>query len=494
MMLWIVLTVMCSVAAVLVSVPFIRRFEQRAKQANAGVGIYADQIRELERDRGIGLIGESEADLAKTEIERRLLASVKMAPVARPVSPLWRTAALAAATGFVVLGSVNLYALRGRPDLAAAMPPVAMDTNAPAAGTPVDAISSAAATTAASEGQVGNLANRLQENPADAEGWRMLGWSYFNTQRYEESASAYARAVALAPENLDYKSAYGEALVQAAQGVVTPNAQELFAEVLKKDAKENRAQFYEALAREQAGDLPAALDKWIGLLVAAPPDAGWVETVRQHIAELGPKSGRDVSQFLVNAPAQKPTAAGSLAAEDQQSMIDGMIAKLAAKLENNPRDRDGWAMMIRSLRVKGDMAGAQAAFDKALQSFSDDPSTRQQIVSLAQALGVTATDEMGSGTGSAPVINQNDVAAVQALSTGDQSAMIMGMVEGLSNRLSKSPHDADGWLRLIRSRMALGQSDLARDALKKALAEFSGDSAVSDQIVASARQLGVTLD
>ena len=56
------------------------------------------------------------------------------------------------------------------------------------------------------------LEARLRENPNDAEGWRMLGWSYFETQRFAESATAMRRAIQLAPGNSEYHSMLGEAL------------------------------------------------------------------------------------------------------------------------------------------------------------------------------------------------------------------------------------------------------------------------------------------
>ena len=77
---------------------------------------------------------------------------------------------------------------------------------------------------------------------------------------------------------------------------------------------------------------------------------------------------------------------------------------------------------------------------------------------------------------------------------GDRQAMIRGMVERLAEKLAASPHDADGWLRLIRSRMVLRQPDLAREALQKAVAEFSGDAVTSEVIAASARELGIAAD
>jgi len=482
--LWIILTAMCSAAAVLVAIPLVRRYEAADRGASADTGFYSGQLKELERDRALGLIGETEADLAKVEIERRLLAAAKLVRPAQPVPRAWRTVALVAVAGLVALGATNLYALRGRPDLATRMPAAGETAELPA-------LEAAMPTTAAVgnvDDMIGKLAQRLQQAPSDADGWRMLGWSYFNTQRYEQSAAAFAKAMELAPEILDYKSSYAEALVQAAQGVVTPKAQGLFDEVLKSDPKDFRSRFYVALATEQAGKLDMALDQWITLLGEAPKDAGWLADVRQRIGELGQRTGRNVAEILGNAPSTQSAAGSEVPAENQKEMIDGMIAGLAAKLEANPRDRDGWAMMIRSLKVRGDLAGARKALSYALAAFADDPSTRTQIAGLAQSLGVLPTD------GTAPAASQQDATPAVQAPAEDQQAMIRGMVDRLAERLDASPHDAESWVRLIRSRMVLNEPGKAREALRKAINEFSADPAASSQIAESARQLGVTLD
>ena len=498
MALWTMMTVMCSIAAVLVSVPLIRRYEHRKDLASAGTSIFADQLKELERDRNLGLIDPNDADLAKTEIERRLITAARNVKEPQPISPMWRITALASAAGLVILGSTNIYALRGRPDLIQPPPPALLADSARAPVQIPQDTTSIPATGASTTGEVvtmiDKLAKRLEANPKDADGWRMLGWSYFNTQRFNDSAAAYARAVELAPANLDYKSAYAEALVQTAQGIVVPKAQDIFAEVLRADPREERARFYDALGKEQAGDLPLALDRWIALLADAPENAGWVPDVKQRVADLGEKTKRDVSGVLANATVLPNLAEGGVAQVDQQAMVDDMIGKLSVKLEANPRDRDGWAMMIRSLKVKGDMEGAKASLTKALAIFAEDPATSTQLADMGRSLGIASDANNASALLSAPALSQETVASVQALPAEDQQVMIKAMVQRLADKLAQSPHDADGWVRLIRARVVLNEMDLAREALKMAVAEFSSDAATSNQIVTAARQLRVDID
>ena len=61
------------------------------------------------------------------------------------------------------------------------------------------------------------LATRLETTPEDIEGWRMLGWSYFHTARYEQAATAFARAAELDPNSAEIKLSYEEAKVKASE-------------------------------------------------------------------------------------------------------------------------------------------------------------------------------------------------------------------------------------------------------------------------------------
>jgi cytochrome c-type biogenesis protein CcmH len=73
----------------------------------------------------------------------------------------------------------------------------------------------------------------------------------------------------------------------------------------------------------------------------------------------------------------------------------------------------------------------------------------------------------------------------------DRSLMIREMVDGLANRLEQSPRDADGWIKLIQSRMVLGESELAKQALARGLKAFADNAPERDRIAAAAQRLGL---
>ena len=79
----------------------------------------------------------------------------------------------------------------------------------------------------------------------------------------------------------------------------------------------------------------------------------------------------------------------------------------------------------------------------------------------------------------------------EAMPPADRSIMIRVMVDGLADRLEQSPRDADGWIKLMRSRVVLGESELARQALARGLAVFADDAPERDRIVAAAHRLGL---
>lgn len=505
MTLWFLMLILCSAAAVAIAYPLIRRYETRDATAEEQA-VYQDQIKEVERDLASGTIAEPEAKVAKAEIERRLETVAKEHVPAQPVSNPWKLAALVASVGLLILGGVNLYAYMGNPNMPSAVPAQQAAVQQPVQAQQAPQASDAGQGTAAVANQVDvmitKLKDKLKADPNNAEGWRMLGWALFNTQKYQESSDAYGKALAIDPNNVDYKSALAESTVQAAQGVVTPKAQELINDVLAKSPKDLRARFYDALGHEQSGDQQGALDRWTALLAEAPADAGWRDDVKQRITDIGKALGKDVSGALNAAPVAT-SAAPATGGDEKNAMVAGMISKLAQKLEANPKDRDGWAMMIRSLIVTGDKKGADEALAKALDIFKDDTATQEGLKQIAaeaaqkmasKAAGGDASAAAGSTAlagSSAPQISADQQAAVQAMPAQDQQAMIQGMVQKLADRLKDNPKDFEGWTRLMRAYSVMKMPDKAKGALDDALKAFEGDQASADKLKAAAGELGI---
>jgi len=363
MAIWFFMVILCSLAAVLIAFPLIRSYEQRLGPGQ-DVAVYQDQLKEIARDLESGSINDTEAKSARAEIERRLEAATKTVVVAKPLPAGWKNMALGVAAAIVIVGSVGVYSQLGSPTLpSVSKQPTKGDDQA-----------------AKIEEIIVKIQGKVKETPNDPEAWRMLGWAMFNVQKYQDSVDAFSKAVALAPDNLDYQGMLAEATVQNAQGTVTPAAQKLIDAVLAKDPKNLQARYYDAVGHEQSGDQQGALDRWMALLGDAPAEAGYRDDVKARIAALGKALNKDVSGIL-NAPAALTP--------DQQAMAEGMVQKLADELKQNTKDAQGWARLIRSYSVLKEPDKAKAALADALKAFDGDSATQDKIRALAKDLGIT---------------------------------------------------------------------------------------------------------
>ena len=173
------------------------------------------------------------------------------------------------------------------------------------------------------------LAARLASAPDDVKGWRMLGWSYFNTERYQEAANAYAKAMALDPNSAELKASYEEAVAKAAES---------------------------------------------GLPASAPPASA------PPVAAAGPR----------DPDAKQIAAFEAMPAPERNAAIRSMVDGLADRLERSPHDVDGWTRLMRSRVVLGERESAASAFRKALDVFKDDAGASARIEAAATEFGLKA--------------------------------------------------------------------------------------------------------
>jgi cytochrome c-type biogenesis protein CcmH len=388
MTLWIVLTVMTAVVAVLLTVPIVRAYD-RPRGAATNIAILKEQLSSIDRDCAEGNLTAEQAERSRAEINRRIVAEGRVADAPRrqldSKTLPWVAVGVAAV---IALGATGLYAQLGRPDLGSS------NTGAPVSG---DADQRQIADIAK---MIPQLEAKLAQDPSNAEGWRMLGWSYLVVGRASDSAHAYGRAVALEPANASYRSAQGDAIVQAANGQVTPAALEAFRAALKIDPNDARSRYYMALYEDQQGRRDRAMADWVALIKSAPPDAPWLGQVRDFVERVARDRHVDISkeigsdgQQAGSVPAPGPSAqqveqAQLMSPADRQAMIHSMVDRLASDLRANPRNEAGWAQLMRARMVLGEPAAASAAYRDAQKAFADVPSTLASLRDQAKALGV----------------------------------------------------------------------------------------------------------
>src|SRR5471032_86331 len=397
MILWVILTVMIALTAAGLTIPLVRRYEQRPRRVKT-LDILKGQLGEVDAQQAGKLIGDAEADGLRAEIKRRILAEDREAPAA--ARPLPATAMPWVALGLVAvvaLCATALYALMGHPEL----------TSQSTGAAPVEAAAQASDPQATGPNahpmgevakMIAGLEARLQQQPGDAQGWQMLGWSYMRTQRPADAAKAYGHAVALDPGNVEYLSAQGEAMVQA-EGKVSGDAAALFHRALKGDSADPRARYFLAIYRDQQGDHAGAINDFVALLKSAPPDAPWAAQVRGYVEDLAKEQHIDISSRLPPVPAAPTSnapgpdsaqvaAASQMTDAERQAMIHSMVDKLATALKTNPHDSGGWVRLMRARMVLGEKDQAAAAYQDARKAFAGTPAAQAVLQDAAKSLGV----------------------------------------------------------------------------------------------------------
>lgn len=436
--------------------------------------IYRAQLAELERDLARGVLERAQYDSARAEVGRRLLAAQRESGGDSGLS-VRRSPRVA--TGLALLlpaGAVATYLALGSLE---------------AMTVPTHLADSTAGERQHMEQSAASLAQKLAANPNDLDGWRLLARTYGMLRNHGAEAEAYARAVALAPEDPALLGGQAEALTNAAGGIVTPQALGLFGQALERDPTDPRARYFLALARQQAGDLRGALARWQDLMKDSPADAPWVPHVRQDITNVARQLNLDPATVVpeplgaVAQAAPPPSAAPqpapgavapalspeqmrdvmALPEAERKQVIEGMVGRLAARLEENPNDPAGWRRLAQAYRVLGQEEKAREAEANAIRN-------AVPTVPAAPAPQAAPPPAAPPAQAAARPLSQEEVQAAEAMAPEQQQAMVEQMVAGLAERLKKEPGDADGWLRLGRAYTVLGRKAEARDAFAKAAA------------------------
>jgi cytochrome c-type biogenesis protein CcmH len=365
MLLWIVLALMTAAVVILLVLPLARRPAELPLRSQYDVALYRTQLDEVARDVERGVIGSDEADAARLEIERRMLAAAPKAPPTESTRmPLARWAALATLL-LVPAISVPLYLWLGAPN----------EPDAPlsARGDETELLTA--------DGQLDvqkarkALETKLALHPDSLEGWMLLARTDGALGKYDEARAALDKALTLSNRSAEVVQADAELLTSEAKGLVTADAKALFEEALKKQPDSVVSRYHLALYRAQQGDLAGAITDWRALEKDAPADAPWRRAVDSSIAEAQRGLGLPVD---TPPPPPVPQATPDQAAmmklppAERLQAIRSMVAGLQAKLDANPNDLQGWLKLGRSYRVLGEPGKATLAYAKAVGMAPDD--------------------------------------------------------------------------------------------------------------------------
>ncbi len=371
MLLWISLSALTAGVVGALLWTYRRADVEAGDAARADVAVYADQLEQIEADHARGLLSEAEAASARAEVARRLLNRKAADGVGGTAAMPSRMSDRLTSTVLLAIPvlAVALYAILGSPDL----PDQPRSGRSPeqAARNQVDAM-------------VARVEQRLREAPQDGTGWDVIAPIYLRLGRYGQAAEAYANANRLLGETPARLAGFAQAEILANNGVVNPNARAAAERLLAAEPGRLDARLWLTLGLEQDGKFDAALADYRALLAAPGMTDEMKAAIEQRIAFVE----RLARGETVEPPAGPAEGPAPQAPADQQAMIEGMVARLAARLEADGRDPAGWAQLMRSYMVLGRPEAAAKALAAARAALKDDAAALKAVNDAAAELGV----------------------------------------------------------------------------------------------------------
>jgi cytochrome c-type biogenesis protein CcmH len=288
---WVVCALLIVIALAFLLPPALQRSEESdvktddaRKQAN--IAVYRDQLTELEADLRNGIVSEEQYPQDREEIERRLLEDTDTARNEKssktPVNS--RNTAYLLAIGLPLI-AIIFYLNVGQPALIDNPAPVGVPSSAATAPAPQERSQEQIAA------NVAKLAQRLESNPNDPQGWTMLARSYSSMEKYSEAEKAYAKATELNPKDADLLAEFAFATAMAEGKSMEGKPMEIINRALKIDPNNAKALQLAGSAAFEAKDYKKAVGYWERVLKQVPPNSEVTTAIQERINEAKTLAG-----------------------------------------------------------------------------------------------------------------------------------------------------------------------------------------------------------
>ncbi len=271
---WIFAALMLALALYFILPPLLGRGASPRHNAETGLATQRERLASLSARHERGELSAEQYASARDAVARALVENLES--TAAPAgsrgtrTPAWIAGSIALALPAI---SVALYLWLG-----------STQSLVPNATTAPPGAEQAAASI---ERMVENLAQKLQANPDDAQGWLMLARSYQVLERYALSADAFGRAHELLGDDPKLLADYAEVAALANANQLAGLPASLIETVLALDPENQKGLWLAGFASLQDGDAPAAIDYWTRLLQQMPEGSEQADQVRAMITQAG---------------------------------------------------------------------------------------------------------------------------------------------------------------------------------------------------------------
>lgn len=280
------------------------------------LSIYRDQLRELDSDLANNTLDRTQYEIAKSEIERRVLEEVgddpESATTAHRGPPQWTLAVIIAIA--VPLAAIGMYITFGTP---IALDPAKVAARAALEGGAHDMSPQQMAK------RIEALKERMRGSPDDAEGWVMLAKTAQTIGRFDDAVLAFRQLVRLMPGDAQLLADFADALALANGRSLEGEPTQLIEQALKVDPKNVKALALGGTVAFQKKDYAKASQLWRRILEVVPPESDFAQRIQTSVAEAEQLGGIKGSPVATKSPA----AAATGSALNGRVELDSAVAK-----------------------------------------------------------------------------------------------------------------------------------------------------------------------
>jgi len=344
---WVYAALLTAVALAILVTPLVRnrtRTGPAISREASNLTVFRDQLAELDADLAAGTIGQDQWEAARGDLQRGLLEDAA-APAVAAAPAMTRSKAVTIGVAIAVpLIAVLAYLGLGNPQ---ALDPAKVSTaqGAPHQLTPEQI-----------ESMVARLAERLDSNPDDLEGWIMLARTYSAMGRHDEAAKVFAKAETRFPQNAQLLADYADSLAMAQGQTLAGKPEALVQRALKADGNNLKALALAGTVEFEKQNFAKAAEYWKRMLPLLPADSEMGNSVRASIKEAEDKLGAAPRSVVAIAPAAStaPAAASGARLSGTIKLAPALAARAAPDdtVFVLARPAQGSRMPLAAVRVK----------------------------------------------------------------------------------------------------------------------------------------------
>lgn len=325
---WILSAGLISLALVFVALPLLRPQlnNDAPEQDELNLVVFKQRLSELDADLASGFIEQDQYAAARRDLERDLLSDVPGDTVAAGRSKAsggaWMAVVLAVA---VPVSAVLMYDEVGHREMIDRVESAALGSaEQPLIGEDGEELPPL-------EVLVERLAERLNEDPTNIDGWLMIGRTYFTMRRPEQALESIARAYALAPERPDVALAYAEAIAANNGNSLEGRPAELIDQVMAVEPENVSARWLSGMLYYQRGQYTAAATAWQRILGEMDPASEDANDLREMITEAQTRAGAPPSGVAATAGSAVGASEPAPAPEPASAPVTAVDAPASAE-------------------------------------------------------------------------------------------------------------------------------------------------------------------